>query len=68
MPVNLAPRFGEPAPEGELDEDEVLLRTADRAYFLVTRDEFFHGTYMRGNGPLATETRRARGSRGRRRR
>ncbi|PBJ72794.1 hypothetical protein BCY84_00665 [Trypanosoma cruzi cruzi] len=57
MPVNLAPRFGEPAPEGELDEDEVL-RTADRAYFLVTRDEFFHGTYMRGNGPPATDAAR----------
>lgn len=46
MPVNLAPKFGEPACDGDLDEDEVL-RTTDKAYFLVTHDEAFRDTYMR---------------------
>ncbi|ORC86649.1 uncharacterized protein TM35_000261010, partial [Trypanosoma theileri] len=49
MPVSLACKFGEPGHEGDLDEDEVL-RTTDKAYFLVTRDEFFYETYVRGSG------------------
>lgn len=48
MPVNLAPKFGEPARDGDLDESEAL-RTADKAYFLITRDKFFRGTYMHEN-------------------
>ncbi|RNF02179.1 uncharacterized protein Tco025E_08441 [Trypanosoma conorhini] len=62
MPVNLAPKFGEPAQEGDLDED-VALRTADQAYFLVTRDEFFRETYMRGERPAETRAARSRESR-----
>ncbi|KAH9600912.1 hypothetical protein LSM04_002659 [Trypanosoma melophagium] len=62
MPVSLACKFGEPAQEGDLDEDEVL-RTTDKAYFLVTHDEFFYETYVRGREGNASHGVRAQESR-----
>ncbi|AAZ13559.1 hypothetical protein, conserved [Trypanosoma brucei brucei TREU927] len=47
MPMNLAPRFGEPAREGALSERE-MLRRVDKAYYVITRDGPFYETYIRG--------------------
>nr|CCC92572.1 unnamed protein product [Trypanosoma congolense IL3000] len=49
MPMNLAPRFGEPLREGILSEQE-MLRNVDMAYFVITKDGPFYETYIRGNG------------------
>ncbi|CBH10747.1 hypothetical protein, conserved [Trypanosoma brucei gambiense DAL972] len=67
MPMNLAPRFGEPMREGSLSEQE-MLRRVDKAYYVITRDGPFCDAYLRGNdshSDVSSDRRSTRGAKAR---